>query len=927
MANRLGTNDPIYDLSRIGGGLNPLPGSPPDASLDATAVGYGSDTNTLTGDVANFHYSDTTKLLSVKINESWVQETKYLVVDADGRGDYTTLQAAMNAAIAAYSSGIAAEYWTIIYRTPTTENIVFNPGAAENGIVVHVWALGGAALYGYLIAGVYGKLHLHNLRIEYTAPSGNNDAALAASNGNTVYLYHCTITRTQSPPTIAENIVVKPSGGTVEMYHCTVTQLISSPYSVFYGSGTVQAYDCKITSFGGLEIAQANAGAEYYFYYCQLSGSGNNLFDTSGGGNVYLSRCQFNTNVGGTYTILDGDVPPPDAGSITPSMLANASAQYKYLVSGATPFAYAESAGALNIASGKTLTVVETGTAALGAGTLTVSTTNDVTGATHTHAITSSSNPGAAASILASDSNGGLRLTGIGINAAAVPGSVGNQISLSVTGTGYAPTTFYWYGNNSVVNVTLATNSQSDWRAYGMEAAVNSNSAGTVSNIFGGSFLTLHFGDGTISNQVSGRFVAQSSKPSGTSTTTNLKVGQFSINKTGAGTWSAVTTKLLSVEVPVVSAGTLSGTTLTGVHIENMNAANSGTWTSRYAVNSAGGQWALLNTADEILMTLTGHTTQAATNPIIKAIRNDAAAGVSQLMQLTALGSGADGDGGSVLMSGKSSTTAAQSMGALKWLWASATHASRKARIVGTVYDTAERTWLQVDTDGTQAYVGIGGVTPTARLHLPAGGTAANTAPLKLTTQASPLTVVEQGTFELVGNSLQFTQLAKRRGVVMSQSTRTSDFQLVSSASESAAIITAEHGAGYLEVGKTEEIVLRGTLQKDVGAPTNTLTIRVKYAGATIHTITSSNSSIAANTVIEIVIVATCRSTGATGTLQINSIVRIDGDIITPAAPSLVTVDTTTAQNTTVTAQFTNSSATNNLVIHQGRVLCIEPNK
>lgn len=43
-------------------------------------------------------------------------------------------------------------------------------------------------------------------------------------------------------------------------------------------------------------------------------------------------------------------------GVITPSMLANASAQYKYLVSGATPFAYAESAGALNIASGKTLT-------------------------------------------------------------------------------------------------------------------------------------------------------------------------------------------------------------------------------------------------------------------------------------------------------------------------------------------------------------------------------------------------------------------------------------------------------------------------------------------------------------------------------------------------------------------------------------------
>lgn len=45
------------------------------------------------------------------------------------------------------------------------------------------------------------------------------------------------------------------------------------------------------------------------------------------------------------------------SGVITPAMLANASAQYKYLVSGSTPFSYAESAGALNISSGKTLTV------------------------------------------------------------------------------------------------------------------------------------------------------------------------------------------------------------------------------------------------------------------------------------------------------------------------------------------------------------------------------------------------------------------------------------------------------------------------------------------------------------------------------------------------------------------------------------------
>lgn len=58
------------------------------------------------------------------------------------------------------------------------------------------------------------------------------------------------------------------------------------------------------------------------------------------------------------------------------------------------------------------------GTVALGAGTLTVATGNDATIANHTHAITSSSNPGAAASILASDASGYLQLVRLGAGGA-----------------------------------------------------------------------------------------------------------------------------------------------------------------------------------------------------------------------------------------------------------------------------------------------------------------------------------------------------------------------------------------------------------------------------------------------------------------------------------------------------------------------------
>lgn len=55
------------------------------------------------------------------------------------------------------------------------------------------------------------------------------------------------------------------------------------------------------------------------------------------------------------------------------------------------------------------------GTFAMGASTLSVSSTTDVTTANHSHAITTSSSPGAAASILASNASGHLQLTRLGI--------------------------------------------------------------------------------------------------------------------------------------------------------------------------------------------------------------------------------------------------------------------------------------------------------------------------------------------------------------------------------------------------------------------------------------------------------------------------------------------------------------------------------
>lgn len=259
-------------------------------------------------------------------------------------------------------------------------------------------------------------------------------------------------------------------------------------------------------------------------------------------------------------------------------------------------------------------------------------------------------------------------------------------------------------------------------------------------------------------------------------------------------------------------------------------------------------------------------------------------------------------------------------------VWVDATNSTRKADLVLSVFDTASREGIRIRADGTQSMVAIGGATASSRLTLPAGGTAASTAPLKFTTQVNPLTVVEQGAMELVGNSLQFTQKAKRRGVAMSQATITADTTTGNTTTESAAMITAEHGANYLEVGKCEEIILRGIVQQasDGGGQ---LQVRVKYAGTTKLTITTATGNIAAGTPFEIKVTTTLRTTGGTGTLQINAVLWIDGVVNIPDSTSLATVDTTTAQNTTITLQWTVADAGNTITVNQGRVLCIEPNK
>lgn len=139
-----------------------------------------------------------------------------------------------------------------------------------------------------------------------------------------------------------------------------------------------------------------------------------------------------------------------------------------------------------------------------------------------------------------------------------------------------------------------------------------------------------------------------------------------------------------------------------------------------------GDQLAIVGSADRQQLIVTGFSTQAVATPLAQITRADAAAGVSALLGLTALGSGAAGDGGSLVLAGKSSTTAAQNMGRLAWLWNVATHASRSADVIVYASDyAAEREIMRGRGSGTAAQFAVLGATPASRIaHVadPTGG-------------------------------------------------------------------------------------------------------------------------------------------------------------------------------------------------------------
>ena len=206
--------------------------------------------------------------------------------------------------------------------------------------------------------------------------------------------------------------------------------------------------------------------------------------------------------------------------------------------------------------------------------------------------------------------------------------------------------------------------------------------------------------------------------------------------------------------------------------------------------------------------------------------------------------------------------------------------------------------------------IGVG-ITPTAYLHIAAGTATAGTAPLKFTTGAI-LGTPEVGVMEFLDGKLYFTNVVKQKVIDRSGDVKLDTTTLASSTTETT-VYTADIGANALRAGNVLKLEMSGTI--DEAAAADAVTIRVKIGGVTIATVVSPASGVTAKC-WHISGIATVRSIGNPGSIAWHMDMNADTGVSETCGVSAV--DTTAAENITVTAQWNNNKAGNIFTCIQG---------
>jgi hypothetical protein len=201
-----------------------------------------------------------------------------------------------------------------------------------------------------------------------------------------------------------------------------------------------------------------------------------------------------------------------------------------------------------------------------------------------------------------------------------------------------------------------------------------------------------------------------------------------------------------------------------------------------------------------------------------------------------------------------------------------------------------------------------GATTPTAILQLLAGTATANTAPLKFTSGTN-LTTPEAGAVEYNGSNLELTPVVDRHNVQLASPPITSSTTVGNTGTETT-VFTGSISANELKVGRTLVLKFWAHYANGLGR-TETGTLKVKMNGVLVLSAITLPSPGSGAKPIYIEYWATQRTAGAGGTHRDALHSRINSVVADQVATTDGGLDTTVAQDITVTFQWSAAGAGN----------------
>jgi len=211
--------------------------------------------------------------------------------------------------------------------------------------------------------------------------------------------------------------------------------------------------------------------------------------------------------------------------------------------------------------------------------------------------------------------------------------------------------------------------------------------------------------------------------------------------------------------------------------------------------------------------------------------------------------------------------------------------------------------------------------TPTTRLTLGPNG---------IVLPDNGLGTITPGQIEYKGHTLYATTYLVRRSVVLAQEIPIAAVSVGPSSTAETTIYTIPMAANYLTAGKKIDVRLNGVITQRNNA-SSFATIRVKYAGATVLSVTTPASTAMTAQPFEVDIRTVCRAigSGTTGKLISFGKFNVNGDLVAPklVMGALTNIDTTVGNTFTVTVQWNESNAaTGPFTMEMGETLCVDAN-